>query len=133
MPWRRGFEIVVEPDCLASYSKWPCANPPVCSPMISIVASWADTVPSEASANNTARDTSSGRGELVRRQPVAAAAHARQARARAGRDRPDHVKTIDVTLDGRAIPEVDDPSSLSLDRWATEHGHQRLEPSLAGI
>jgi hypothetical protein len=47
-----------------------------------IVALWADTVPREASANNTARDTSSGRDELVRRQPVAAADHARQARAR---------------------------------------------------
>jgi FdhE protein len=44
-----------------------------------------------------------------------------------------YVKTIDLTLDGRAIPEVDDLSSRSLDRWATEQGDERLEPSLAGI
>jgi hypothetical protein len=44
-----------------------------------------------------------------------------------------YVKTIDLTLDGRVIPEVDDLSSLSLDLWATEQGYERLEPSLAGI
>jgi len=44
-----------------------------------------------------------------------------------------YVKSIDLTLDGRAIPEVDDLCSLSLDLWAVEHGFERLEPSLAGM
>jgi FdhE protein len=44
-----------------------------------------------------------------------------------------YVKSIDLTLDGRAIPEVDDLCSLSLDLWAAEQGYERLEPSLAGV
>lgn len=44
-----------------------------------------------------------------------------------------YVKAIDLTLDGRAIPEVDDLCSLSLDLWAQEQGYERLEPSLAGV
>jgi FdhE protein len=44
-----------------------------------------------------------------------------------------YVKSIDLTLDGRAIPEVDDLCSLSLDLWASEQGYERLEPSLAGV
>jgi formate dehydrogenase maturation protein FdhE len=44
-----------------------------------------------------------------------------------------YVKAIDMTLDGRVIPEVDDLCSLSLDLWAAEQGYERLEPSLAGV
>jgi hypothetical protein len=44
-----------------------------------------------------------------------------------------YIKAIDLTLDGRAIPEVDDLCSLSLDLWAAEQGYERLEPSLAGV
>jgi len=44
-----------------------------------------------------------------------------------------YVKSIDLTLDGRAIPEIDDLCSLSLDLWAAEQGYDRLEPSLAGV
>jgi FdhE protein len=44
-----------------------------------------------------------------------------------------YVKSIDLTLDGRAIPEIDDLSSLSLDLWAADQGYERLEPSLAGV
>ena len=44
-----------------------------------------------------------------------------------------YVKSIDLTVDGRAIPEVDDLCSLSLDLWAAEQGYERLEPSLAGV
>ena len=44
-----------------------------------------------------------------------------------------YVKSIDLTLDGRAIPEIDDLCSLSLDLWAAEQGYERLEPSLAGV
>ena len=44
-----------------------------------------------------------------------------------------YIKAIDLTVDGRAIPEVDDLCSLSLDLWAAEQGYERLEPSLAGV
>jgi len=44
-----------------------------------------------------------------------------------------YIKTIDLTVDARVVPEVDDLCSLSLDLWAAEQGYERLEPSLAGI
>ncbi len=44
-----------------------------------------------------------------------------------------YVKSIDLTVDGRAIPEVDDLQSLSLDLWAADQGLERLEPGLAGL
>jgi len=43
-----------------------------------------------------------------------------------------YVKSIDLTVDGQAIPEVDDLSSLSVDLWASSEGFQRIEPGLAG-
>jgi formate dehydrogenase maturation protein FdhE len=44
-----------------------------------------------------------------------------------------YVKSIDLTLDARQIPEVDDLVSISLDLWAAEQEFERLEPGLAGL
>jgi formate dehydrogenase maturation protein FdhE len=44
-----------------------------------------------------------------------------------------YVKSIDLTVDGLAVPEIDDLCSLSLDLWAADQGYERLEPSLAGV
>ncbi len=44
-----------------------------------------------------------------------------------------YVKSVDLTLDGHAIPEVDDLVSVSLDLWAREQGFSRIEPGLAGV
>lgn len=44
-----------------------------------------------------------------------------------------YVKSIDLTLDGRAIPEVDDLLSIGMDLWAAEQGFDRIEPGLAGV
>ena len=44
-----------------------------------------------------------------------------------------YVKSIDLTVDGRAIPEVDDLVSVGLDLWAAEQGFARIEPGLAGV
>jgi FdhE protein len=44
-----------------------------------------------------------------------------------------YVKSIDLGVDARAIPEVDDLVSVSLDLWAGEEGYARLEPGLAGV
>ncbi len=44
-----------------------------------------------------------------------------------------YVKSLDLTLDARPIPEVDDLASLAMDLWAIEEGWSRLEPGWAGI
>ncbi|MDQ6891292.1 MAG: formate dehydrogenase accessory protein FdhE [Acidobacteriota bacterium] len=44
-----------------------------------------------------------------------------------------YLKSHDLSLDARPIPEVDDLASLSLDLWAVEQGFTRIEPGLAGL
>lgn len=44
-----------------------------------------------------------------------------------------YLKTIDQTVDGKALPLVDDVASLALDIWAVEQGYEKLELNLAGI
>ena len=44
-----------------------------------------------------------------------------------------YVKSIDLTLDGRPVPEVDDLVSVAVDLWAREQGYTRLEPGIAGL
>ncbi|MGE5347342.1 MAG: formate dehydrogenase accessory protein FdhE [Acidithiobacillales bacterium] len=44
-----------------------------------------------------------------------------------------YVKSIDLTLDMRPIPEVDDVGSIAMDLWAIEQGYTRCEPGWAGI
>jgi len=44
-----------------------------------------------------------------------------------------YVKSIDLSLDARRVPEIDDLVSLSMDLWSTEHGYARMEPGLAGL
>jgi formate dehydrogenase maturation protein FdhE len=44
-----------------------------------------------------------------------------------------YVKSIDLSLDARRIPEIDDLVSLSMDLWATEQGYRRMEPGIAGL
>jgi len=44
-----------------------------------------------------------------------------------------YVKSLDLSLDARPIPEVDDLASLAMDLWATDQGYSRIEPGLAGL
>jgi len=44
-----------------------------------------------------------------------------------------YVKSVDLTVDGRPIPEVDDLASIAMDLWAIEQGYERIEPGWAGI
>jgi FdhE protein len=44
-----------------------------------------------------------------------------------------YVKSIDMSRDIRAVPEVDDVASIALDLWAVEQGYMRIEPGLAGL
>jgi FdhE protein len=41
-----------------------------------------------------------------------------------------YLKTVDLTKDGLAIPQVDDVASLPLDLWARDHGYMRLRDNL---
>jgi len=42
-----------------------------------------------------------------------------------------YVKSIDVTVDARRVPEIDDLVALSLALWAVSQGEWRLEPVLS--
>lgn len=44
-----------------------------------------------------------------------------------------YVKSIDLTVEGMAIPEVDDLVSIGMDLWAAAQGFARIEPGLAGF
>jgi len=44
-----------------------------------------------------------------------------------------YLKSIDLTVDARALPEVDELLSLSMDLWAGDEGFARIEPGLAGV
>jgi len=44
-----------------------------------------------------------------------------------------YVKSLDLTLDARPIPEVDDLASIAMDLWAIDEGYMRIEPGWAGI
>ena len=44
-----------------------------------------------------------------------------------------YLKAIDLTRNGRAVPEVDELASVTLDLWATEHGYTKLQSNLFGM
>ncbi len=44
-----------------------------------------------------------------------------------------YLKSIDMTVDGLAVPLVDEVASVPLDLWAAEHGHKKTEPNLMGF
>jgi FdhE protein len=41
-----------------------------------------------------------------------------------------YLKTVDVTKEGAAVPEVDELAAASLDLWAEERGYRKLAPNL---
>jgi formate dehydrogenase maturation protein FdhE len=44
-----------------------------------------------------------------------------------------YIKSIDLTIDARPVPIVDDLLSIAADLWAVEEGYTRIEPGLAGL
>jgi len=42
-------------------------------------------------------------------------------------------KAVDMSIDGRAVPLVDEVASAVLDVWATEHGYAKIFPNLIGF
>jgi len=41
-----------------------------------------------------------------------------------------YIKAVDLTMDGLAVPEVDELASVALDVWATENGYTKVAPNL---
>ena len=44
-----------------------------------------------------------------------------------------YIKSIDMTRDGLAVPEVDELASVAVDLWAKEKGYTKLQPNLFGL
>ena len=44
-----------------------------------------------------------------------------------------YLKAIDLTKNGRAVPEVDELAAVVLDLWAAEHGYTKLQTNLFGM
>ena len=44
-----------------------------------------------------------------------------------------YLKSVDMTLDGLAVPLVDEAATVPLDLWATEHGYKKTELNLMGF
>ncbi len=44
-----------------------------------------------------------------------------------------YLKSIDMTIDGLAVPLVDEAATVPLDLWATEHGYKKVQPNLMGF
>jgi len=44
-----------------------------------------------------------------------------------------YIKSVDLTVDGLAVPEVDELAAIPLDLWATENDYVKLTPNLLGF
>lgn len=44
-----------------------------------------------------------------------------------------YLKSIDMTVDGLAVPVVDEIATAPLDLWAAEHGYQKIRLNLMGF
>jgi FdhE protein len=44
-----------------------------------------------------------------------------------------YLKSIDLTVDGLAVPLVDEVAAVPLDLWASEHGYKKVTPNLMGF
>ena len=44
-----------------------------------------------------------------------------------------YLKSVDLTIDGHAVPVVDEIATVALNIWAEEHGYSKLEINLLGM
>jgi FdhE protein len=44
-----------------------------------------------------------------------------------------YIKSVDLTVDGHAVPVVDEIATVALNIWAEEHGYGKLEANLLGM
>jgi FdhE protein len=44
-----------------------------------------------------------------------------------------YLKSVDLTKNGLAVPDVDEVATVALDFWAAEHGYSKLQTNLLGM
>ena len=44
-----------------------------------------------------------------------------------------YLKSVDLSINGLAVPLVDEIAAASLDLWASEHGYEKIELNLMGL
>ena len=44
-----------------------------------------------------------------------------------------YLKSVDMTIDGLAVPLVDEVAAAPLDLWAAEHGYRKIVPNIMGF
>jgi formate dehydrogenase maturation protein FdhE len=44
-----------------------------------------------------------------------------------------YLKSVDRTIDGLAVPVVDEIAAAPLDLWAAEHAYRKIQPNLMGF
>ncbi len=44
-----------------------------------------------------------------------------------------YIKSVDLTRNGLAVPEVDEMAAVALDLWAADKGYTKLQPNLFGL
>jgi FdhE protein len=44
-----------------------------------------------------------------------------------------YLKSVDLTVDGHAVPIVDEVAAAALDIWAVDHGFSKIAPNLMGL
>ena len=44
-----------------------------------------------------------------------------------------YLKSVDMTVDGLAVPIVDEVATAPLDIWAVEHGYKKISPNIMGF
>jgi FdhE protein len=44
-----------------------------------------------------------------------------------------YLKSVDLTVDGLAVPVVDEVATAPLDLWAAERGYRKIEPNITGF
>jgi formate dehydrogenase maturation protein FdhE len=44
-----------------------------------------------------------------------------------------YLKSVDLTVEGRAVPEVDEVATAPLDLWAAERDYHKILPNVMGF
>jgi FdhE protein len=44
-----------------------------------------------------------------------------------------YIKSVDLTMDGHAVPVADETASVALNIWAAEHDYSKLESNILGM
>ena len=65
--------------------------------------------------------------------PVYTAAQIEHVRVEACDSCHSYLKSVDLTKDGFAVPEVDEIATVSLNLWADENGYTKIETNVLGM